>query len=134
MCTRTHTAHRTRAARQTDLLASLSLVCSPDSFASMCQKDEKGQRTDVENGLFRHALGSLDLIYAHSRTASFLSTRFPDGVVNDRSYDDRGCVHAHACTRAGWLGGMRRLPLPVMIGLCVLLPAGGRRLSARRAA
>ena len=38
----------------------------------------------------QHALGSLDVIYAHSRTATFLSTRFSDGVVNARGYDDRG--------------------------------------------
>ena len=69
----------------------------------MCQKDDNGQRTEVETRLFQHALGSLDVIYAHSRTASFLSTRFPDGVVNDRGYDDRGCVcTTHTNTRAGW--------------------------------
>ena len=67
----------------------------------MCQKDDSDQRTEVETGLFQHALGSLDVIYAHSRTASFLSTRFPDGVVNDRGYDDRGCVCTHR--HAGWL-------------------------------
>ena len=67
----------------------------------MCQKDDNGQRTEVETRLFQHALGSLDVIYAHSRTASFLSTRFPDGVVNDRGYDDRGCVCTHR--HAGWL-------------------------------
>ena len=70
----------------------------------MCQKDGNSQRTKVETGLFQHALGSLDVIYAHSRTASFLSTRFPDGVVNDRGYDDRGCVCTQPHTRglAGW--------------------------------
>ena len=68
----------------------------------MCQKDDSDRRTEVETRLFQHALGSLDVIYAHSRTASFLSTRFPDGVVNDRGYDDRGCVHTHTHTRAGW--------------------------------
>ena len=68
----------------------------------MCQKDDSGQRTGVETRLFQHALGSLDVIYAHSRTASFLSTRFPDGVVNDRGYDDRGCACTHTHSRAGW--------------------------------
>ena len=67
----------------------------------MCQKDDRGQRTEVETRLFKHALGSLDVIYAHSRTASFLSTRFPDGVVNDRGYDDRGCVSTHTRGLAG---------------------------------
>ena len=80
----------------------------------MCQKDDSDQRTKVENGLFQHALGSLDVIYAHSRTASFLSTRFPDGVVNDRSYSDRGCVCTHA---RGWrcdceTAAAALLPLP----------------------
>ena len=74
----------------------------------MCQKDDSGQRTEVETRLFRHALDSLDVIYAHSRTASFLSTRFPDGVVNDRGYDDRGCVCTQTHTHAGWLAGRER--------------------------
>ena len=65
----------------------------------MCQKDDDGRRTEVETRLFRHSLDSLDVIYAHRLTASFLSTRFPDGVVNDRSYSDRGCVCTHA---RGW--------------------------------
>ena len=73
--------------------------CAALSFASMCQKDGDGRRTEVETRLFRHSLDSLDVIYAHRLTASFLSTRFPDGVVNDRSYSDRGCVCTHA---RGW--------------------------------
>ena len=96
----------------------------------MCQKDDDGRRTEVETRLFKHSLDSLDVIYAHSRTASFLSTRFPDGVVNDRSYDDRGCVRTHG------LAGRERAPAFACDGrlcVCVLL-AGGRRLSARRAA
>ena len=54
---------------------------------------EGKQRTETEDKLFRHALGSLDVVYAHSKTFSFLSTRFPKGVVNARGYDQRGwCV------------------------------------------
>ena len=45
----------------------------------MCQKDEQGNRTDVEQRLFSHALQSLDVIYAHRGAVSFLSTKLPDG-------------------------------------------------------
>ena len=111
------------------------------SFASMFQKDDDGRRTEVETRLFKHSLDSLDVIYAHRLTASFLSTRFPDGVVNDRGYDARGCVCTqHTHTRAGWSRETARAsafacdrPLAVRVGVCAL-PAGGRRLSARRAA
>ena len=58
-------------------------------LASMCQK-ENDQRTEVEDGLFRHALGSLDVVYAHKGLMSLLSTRVPEGVEVDRSYEDRG--------------------------------------------
>ena len=58
-------------------------------LASMCQK-EGGARTPAEEALFRHALGSLDVVYAHARTASFLSTRLPEGAGVGRGYDDRG--------------------------------------------
>ena len=58
-------------------------------LASMCQK-EGGARTPAEDALFRHALGSLDVVYAHARTASFLSTRLPEGAGVGRGYDDRG--------------------------------------------
>ena len=59
------------------------------SLASMCQKEEKAPggeptRTALEDGLFRHALGSLDVIYAHKMLASLLSTQLPYGVVLDR--------------------------------------------------
>ena len=55
----------------------------------MCQKEEKvpgGEetRTAVEDALFRHALSSLDIIYANKAMASLLSTRPPDGVQLDR--------------------------------------------------
>ena len=55
----------------------------------MCQKEEKApggepMRTALEDGLFRYALGSLDVIYAHKQLASLLSTRLPNGVVLDR--------------------------------------------------
>ena len=61
-------------------------------LASMCQK-ENDQRTEVEDGLFRHALGSLDVVYAHKGLMSLLSTRVPEGVEVDRTYEDRGwCV------------------------------------------
>ena len=58
-------------------------------LSSMCQK-ENDQRTEVEDGLFRHALGSLDVVYAHKGLMSLLSTRVPEGVEVDRSYEDRG--------------------------------------------
>ena len=57
-------------------------------LSSMCQK-ENDQRTDVEDGLFRHALGSLDVVYAHRSLMSLLSTRVPEGVEVDRSYGER---------------------------------------------
>ncbi len=58
-------------------------------LASMCQKEDD-KRTPAEDALFRHALGSLDVVYAHARTASFLSTRLPEGAGVGRGYDDRG--------------------------------------------
>ena len=58
-------------------------------LSSMCQK-ENDQRTEVEDGLFRHALGSLDVVYAHKGLMSLLSTRVPEGVEVDRTYEDRG--------------------------------------------
>ena len=57
-------------------------------LSSMCQK-ENDQRTEVEDGLFRHALGSLDVVYAHKGLMSLLSTRVPEGVEVDRSYGER---------------------------------------------
>ena len=67
-------------------------------FASLCQKQdhngehdsESGQRSDVELGLFKHALDNLDVMYAHKGTSSLLSTRIPDGVSISRAYGDRG--------------------------------------------
>lgn len=59
-------------------------------LASMCQKEGGGGRTPVEDGLFQHALGNLDVVYAHSRLATFLSTRVPCGIELDRGYDERG--------------------------------------------
>ena len=56
----------------------------------MCQKDEHGQRTDVEQALFKCALGSLDVIYAHKAMATLLSTRLPEGIELDRGYEQRG--------------------------------------------
>ena len=41
-------------------------------------------RSPVETALFKYALGSLDVIYAHKMLASLLSTRLPNGVVLDR--------------------------------------------------
>ena len=58
-------------------------------LCSMCQKED-GRRTPVEDALFRHALNSLDVIYAHKSMATLLSTRVPTGVEVARSYDDRG--------------------------------------------
>ena len=48
-------------------------------------------RTPVETKLFKHALDQLDVIYAHKRMASFLSTRAPSGS---------GCgIESHPCER-----------------------------------
>ena len=58
-------------------------------FASTCQKDKNDCRTQVEHALFRHALSSQDVTYAHKSVMSLLSTRVPDGVEVDRSYEDR---------------------------------------------
>ena len=41
-------------------------------------------RSPVETNTFRHALTSLDVIYAHKAMASLLSTRLPSGVQLDR--------------------------------------------------
>ena len=57
-------------------------------LSSMCQK-ENDRRTEVEDGLFRHSLGSLDVVYAHKSLMSLLSTRVPVGVEVDRSYGER---------------------------------------------
>ena len=57
-------------------------------LSSMCQKEDD-RRTEVEDGLFRHSLGSLDVVYAHKSLMSLLSTRVPAGVEVDRSYGER---------------------------------------------
>ena len=57
-------------------------------LSSMCQK-ENDRRTEVEDGLFRHSLGSLDVVYAHKSLMSLLSTRVPEGVEVDRDYGER---------------------------------------------
>ena len=56
----------------------------------MCQKDERDQRTDVEQSLFKRALDSLDVIYAHKAMATLLSTRLPEGIELERGYEQRG--------------------------------------------
>ena len=43
-------------------------------LSSMCQK-ENDRRTEVEDGLFRHSLGSLDVVYAHKSLMSLLDAR-----------------------------------------------------------
>ena len=42
--------------------------------------EENDRRTEVEDGLFRHSLGNLDVVYAHKSLMSLLSTRVPAGV------------------------------------------------------
>ena len=60
-------------------------------LASICQKEgEPPSRTPTEDALFRHALGNLDVIYAHQNLSVLLSTRLPSGVTIDRDYDARG--------------------------------------------
>ena len=77
-------------------------------LASMCQKENGGARTATEEALFRHALQSLDVVYAHKGLFTLLSTRAPDGVVLERGYEDRGsarkcpslaCCRRHHCCR-----------------------------------
>ena len=53
-------------------------------------------RTPSETALFRHALQSLDVAYAHRGLASLLSTRLPEGVDVPRGYDARGWVRLRA--------------------------------------
>ena len=60
-------------------------------LASLCQK-QNGVRTETETALFGWALENLDVIYAHKALATLLSTKQPDGVNVDRSYDARGCA------------------------------------------
>ena len=96
-------------------------------LTAMCQKEAKQAgaeptRTSVEDALFRHALGNLDVIYAHSSLASMLSTRLPPGVIIDRGYEDRGWYRlARPRTRA-----CEHLPT----ASCVRMAAGAA-LSAR---
>ena len=58
-------------------------------LASMHQKEDD-KRSSVEDACFRHALNSLDIIYAHKHMVTLLSTRLPDGVEVARGYYDRG--------------------------------------------
>ena len=88
-------------------------------LASMCQK-ENDRRTEVEDGLFRHALGSLDVVYAHKGLMSLLSTRVPEGVEVDRSYEDRGWCELQSS-------------LSTASTDCPSLPHSGRTSSGRRA-
>lgn len=53
---------------------------------SMCQKDAKsGLRTLEETRLFKCALSSLDVLYAHQGGTTFLSTRLPSGCAYDEA-------------------------------------------------
>ena len=56
----------------------------------MCQKNERDKRTKVEQALFKCALDSLDVIYAHKAMATLLSTRLPEGIELERGYEQRG--------------------------------------------
>lgn len=63
-------------------------------FASICQHagNVDGTRSPVEERLFKHALSSLDVIYAHVGMVSFLTTQLPRGC-SGLGYDERGwCV------------------------------------------
>ena len=81
-------------------------------------------KSPVETALFKHALGSLDVIYAHKAMASFLSTVAPIGVPLDRGYDSRGWYAASAFRPAG----SHRL----LAHSSYLLASAGAILSARR--
>jgi hypothetical protein len=76
-------------------------------LTAMCQKDQKNAavpgRTEVEERLFKHALSSLDILFAHRGAVSFLSTALPEGFERGvtlvpglngdepvRGYQDRG--------------------------------------------
>lgn len=73
-------------------------------LTAMCQKDAAvGARTEVEDRLFKHALSSLDVLFAHRGAVSFLSTALPEGFERGvnlvpglngdepvRGYQDRG--------------------------------------------
>ena len=69
----------------------------------MCQKDEAtGERTEVEDSLFRHALQNLDVVYAHRGAVSFLSTALPDGFeagVTLVPGPEQTMVPVRGCTR-----------------------------------
>eukprot|EP00966_Prymnesium_polylepis_P053644 1240196-Prymnesium_polylepis.1 len=67
---------------EAELLARSDFAIFVD-YASMCQKDADGQRTDVELALFKRALDSLDVVYAHAGVVSFLTTELPEGCAFD---------------------------------------------------
>ena len=86
-----HGQRRAKDADGTPLIDEAVLAADFGLFvdlSSMCQK-ENDRRTEVEDGLFRHSLGSLDVVYAHKGLMSLLSTRVPEGVKVDRSYGER---------------------------------------------
>ena len=78
--THAHTARTAQHAQHSTLACSLA--------ASMCQKDEHGQRTDVEQALFQRALGSLDVIYAHEAMATLQKFRAAHPTVDIRAHLD----------------------------------------------
>ena len=92
----------------------------------MCQKDEHGQRTDVEQALFKCALGSLDVIYAHKAMATLLSTRLPEGIELERGYEQRGwCARLSLSRVCAW-------PCPALSRARSACLGAGATLSARR--
>ena len=59
-------------------------------YGCMMQHGEAG-RSPVEDALFRKALGSLDVVYAHRGAVTFLTTSLPEGVEDHgRPYSKRG--------------------------------------------
>lgn len=98
----------------------------------MCQKESKEvgaepARSQVEDNLFRFALKSLDVIYAHTGLASMLSTRLPPGMSIGRGYNDRGWCAARRLARLRNVRVQSRAPQPC----CVHTAAAGPTLSAQ---
>ena len=59
-------------------------------FASLCQKDEHGERTPDEKAAFGVALGGMQLWYASSLATTFMLRSLPPGWEALTGYDGRG--------------------------------------------
>jgi len=61
------------------------------SFMSLYQHQAGRDRSDSEELLFKKALGSLSVLYAHQYTRVFRLTAMPSSFPDARPYDTRGC-------------------------------------------